>query len=589
MEQKGKTRIAIIDREKCTKEKCGYQCLKVCPGVRMGDDTVTIDTEGYPVISEILCTGCGICPKRCPMDCITIINLAGETGAPIYQYGENTFRLYGMPLPQKGVVGLIGKNGIGKSTAIKLLAGHLAPNFAEFEKKHTHEEIMSRLAPELQNYFRSIGEKKVKISLKPQDVNKLTEVFRGTAGDLLKLSDERGAKQEAVEHFALQEILGKRISVLSGGELQRLAIAVAYCRSADLYYFDEPAAYLDIKQRLAMARALKKLSEEKSVIVIEHDLAIFDYLSDYVHVLYGAENAYGTVSGVKAARTGINEYLDGYLKDENTRFRDHAITFSLTSATEAGSKNVKFTYPALEKRFDQFSFTSDAGTVREGEVIGILGENAIGKSVFVKMLSGAEKPDNCESLTGMKVSYKPQYIKAEEGVEVRELFISGKVDAVFFETAKRKLALSSLMEKKLTELSGGELQRVACALALCRDADVYLFDEPSAFLDIEQRLEFADLLQGLITGSKKCAFVIDHDLVLLDAISSRMMMFDGAPGREGHASAPSGKRNGMNAFLKGAGITLRRDKESRRPRINKPGSALDREQTEAGEHYYYEG
>ncbi|MFA6214772.1 MAG: ribosome biogenesis/translation initiation ATPase RLI, partial [Candidatus Micrarchaeia archaeon] len=426
-------------------------------------------------------------------------------------------------------------------------------------------------------------------SLKPQDVNRLTEVFRGTAEELLKLSDERGVLSEATGHFALQEILGKRISVLSGGELQRLAIAVAFCRSADLYYFDEPAAYLDIKQRLGMARALKRLSEEKSVMVIEHDLAIFDYLSDYVHVFFGTENAYGTVSGVKAARSGINEYLDGYLKDENTRFRDHPITFSLTSATEAGAKGVKFSYPALAKKFDMFSFTSDAGSVREGEVIGILGENAIGKSLFVKMLSGVEKPDSSEPLSGMKVSYKPQYIKAEEGIEARELFMGGGVDLAFLETAKRKLSLSPLMEKKLTELSGGELQRVACALALCRDADVYLFDEPSAFLDIEQRLEFADLLQGRITGSKKCAFVIDHDLVLLDAISSRMMMFSGAPGRQGHATAPSGKREGMNAFLKAAGITLRRDKDSRRPRINKPGSALDREQTEAGEHYYYEG
>lgn len=588
MEQKGKVRIAIINREKCTREKCGYQCLKVCPGVRMGDDTVTVDAEGFPVISEILCTGCGICPKRCPVDCITIINLMSETGAPIYQYGENSFRLYGMPLPQKGVAGLIGKNGIGKTTAMQLLAGHLQPNFAEFEVKHKPEEVLARLPPDLQNYFRSIHDKAVKVALKPQNVYKIPDFFRGTARELLEKNDERKAMAEAVGHFALEEILEKRVSVLSGGELQRVAIAVAYCKEADLYYFDEPAAYLDIKQRLSMARALKSLSERKSVMVIEHDLAIFDYLSDYVHVFYGTENAYGVVSGVKSARSGINEYLDGYLKDENTRFRDHSITFSLTSATEAMSRSVKFSYPALEKKFDLFKFTSDAGSVREGEVIGILGENAIGKSLFVKMIADIEKPDNCGALSGNKVSYKPQYIKAEEGLEVRELFI-GKVDAAFFETARRKLSLTSLMEKKLTELSGGELQRVSCAYALCRDADIYLFDEPSAFLDIEQRLEFADLLQMLITGSKKCAFVIDHDLVLLDAISSRMMMFSGAPSKEGRASAPSGKREGMNAFLKIAGITLRRDKESRRPRINKPGSALDREQTEAGEHYYYEG
>jgi ATP-binding cassette subfamily E protein 1 len=588
MEKKGKVRIAIIDRERCTKEKCGYQCLKVCPGVRMGDDTVTIDSECFPVISEILCTGCGICPKRCPMDCITIINLLSETGAPIYQYGENSFRLYGMPLPQKGVTGLIGRNGIGKSTAIQLLSGHLQPNFAEFDKKHAHGEILARLSPELQNYFRQLGEKKLKVSLKPQNIYKIPDYFRGTAKGLLEKSDERGAFNDAVERFALGDVLGKRVSVLSGGELQRVAIAVAYCKEADLYYFDEPAAYLDIKQRLSMARALKALSEKKSVMVIEHDLAVFDYLSDYVHVLYGTENAYGVVSGVKAARSGINEYLDGFLSGENTRFRDHSITFSLTSATEAGSKAVKFSYPALEKKFDLFMFSSEAGSVREGEVIGVLGENAIGKSLFIRMLAGAEKPDNCDALSCGKVSYKPQYIKPEEGVEVRELFL-GRVDAVSFETAKRKLSLSPLMEKKLTELSGGELQRVACALALCQEAGIYLFDEPSAFLDIEQRLEFAGLLQSLIAGSRKCAFVIDHDLVLLDAVSSRLMMFSGTPSREGHASAPSGKREGMNAFLKAAGITLRRDRESGRPRINKPESKLDREQKEAGEHYYYEG
>ena len=373
----GKIRIAIIDREKCLKEKCGYICMKVCPGVRMGDDTVTVDADGFPVISEELCTGCGICPKKCPADCITIINLAQEKTEPIYQYGINAFRLYGLPLPQEGVVGLIGKNGIGKSTAIRLMAAQIHPNFADFDTKFTPVEILERLAPELQNYFRTIQEKKLKVSLKPQNIYKIPEVFRGKAGELLAKSDERKAMQKATDAFALQEILEKGLSELSGGELQRLAIAVAYCKEADLYYFDEPAAYLDVKQRLAVARALKGLSGEKKVVVIEHDLAVFDYLSDYVHVFYGSENAYGVVSGVKAARSGINEYLDGYLKDENTRFRDHAITFTLASATEAKSKAVKFSYPALEKKYPLFTFTSDAGDIRAGEVVGILGAKSV--------------------------------------------------------------------------------------------------------------------------------------------------------------------------------------------------------------------
>ena len=582
----GKTRIAIIDREKCLKDRCGYVCSKVCPGVRMGDETVIVDSEGFPVISEMLCTGCGICPKKCPVDCITIINLAEEKSHPLYQYGINAFRLYGLPLPQDGVVGLIGKNGIGKSTALQLLAGHIQPNFADFETRLSQGEILEKLPPELQNYFRTIQEKKLKVSLKPQNIYRIPEVFRGTAGELLEKNDERKKSGEAVEAFALLELLEKGVPDLSGGELQRLAIAVAYCKEADLYYFDEPAAYLDIRQRLAVAAALKGLSQEKKVMVIEHDLAIFDYLSDYVHVFYGQENAYGIASGVKNARSGVNEYLDGFLSDENTRFRDHAITFSLASAGESKSRTAKFSYPSLEKKYDRFSFSCEQGSIMEGEVVGILGENAIGKSVFMKMLAGSEKPDNCSLASAMRVSYKPQYVKPEEGREVRELFAPAGASG-FSEEAKRRLGINMLMEKQSSSLSGGELQRVAIALALSREAELYLFDEPSAFLDIEQRLEFSMLLQHLIADSKKSAFVIDHDLVLLDAISSRMMIFSGEPGKSGRAIAPSGKREGMNGFLKSVGITLRRDKDSKRPRINKPDSALDREQKEAGEHYYY--
>lgn len=95
-------RIAIVDREKCAKGKCGYLCQKVCPGVRMGDETVTVDAEGFPVISETLCSGCGICVRKCPANAIKIINLPHEAGKLIFQYGVNAFRLYNLPLPKKG-------------------------------------------------------------------------------------------------------------------------------------------------------------------------------------------------------------------------------------------------------------------------------------------------------------------------------------------------------------------------------------------------------------------------------------------------------------------------------------------------------
>ncbi len=582
-------RIAIIDRDKCIKERCGYVCQKVCPGVQMGDDTVTIDKDGFPVISEVLCTGCGICPKKCPVECITIINLAAENGVPVHQYGVNSFRLYGLPLPKEGVSGLIGKNGIGKSTALKILSQGVEPNMGNYAHPPKMEEVFNLMPREMGMHLRNLFDKKVRVSLKPQNVDKIPSAFRGKVKELLQKVDERHVLDEATTLFDLHDVMNKNLNQISGGELQRVAIAAAWCKDADLYYFDEPASYLDIEQRLRCARAIKQLAEKKSVIVVEHDLALFDYVSDYVYVFYGQENAYGVVSGVKNTRAGINQYLGGFLREENVRFRDHEIRFARTSTASERKSKIKLRYPKLAKKWGAFSFEAEAGQLHEGEVVGILGRNAIGKSLFVKLLAGVEKNESGEELEqSLKVSYKPQYVKALPGVTVQQLFAQYKLDTAFFEEAHRKLNVASLMDKELDWLSGGELQRVAIVLALSQEAELYLLDEPSAFLDIEQRLHLADLLQRLIANSGRMAMVVDHDLVFLDAISSRVMVFTGTPTVHGQAYAPAKKRDGLNAFLKQMDITLRRDPDTGRPRINKPDSALDREQKTAGEYYYYD-
>lgn len=553
----------------------------------MGDETVTVDSEGYPVISELLCTGCGICPKKCPVDCITIINLAAESGKVYHQYGVNMFRIYGTPLPQKGVVGLIGKNGIGKSTALHLLSGAISPNLGDFQNPPDLKKMADEMPKIDFEYFKSLQNNSIKVALKPQNVDKIPSVFRGLVKDLLVKTDERNVLEQAIKLFALEHVLDKRVSQISGGELQRVAIAACFCKDADLYYFDEPASYLDIEQRLNMARALKDLGQNKKVIVVEHDLALFDYMSEYVYVFFGQENAYGMVSRLKSTRTGINQYLQGFLIEENTRFRDYEIKFQKTIGTVRRGK-VKFAYPEFTKKFREFEFKSDAGEIREGEVIAIAGKNAIGKSLFVKILAGVEKSDNGNEMEQtMSVSYKPQYVRATERITVAQLFMKNKLNAQFLEEAARKLSVNSLMDKEMHTLSGGELQRVAIVNALSKDADIYLLDEPSAFLDIEQRLNFASLVQKLIENSNRVCFVVDHDLVLVDAVSSRIMVFDGEASVIGHANSPADKKDGLNAFLRNLDITLRRDPDTARPRINKPNSVLDREQKEIGEYYYY--
>jgi ATP-binding cassette subfamily E protein 1 len=584
-------RIAIIDREKCLKEKCGYICQKVCPGVLMGEETVVIDKDGYPIISEILCTGCGICPKKCPANCITIINLAQEFGEIIFQYGVNMFRLYGLALAdQTGVIGFIGKNGIGKSTALKILGGILIPNFGEYEKKPDLDFAIKKLNPNQANYFKKLKNNQIKISLKPQQIDKLNTVFSGSVIEFLKKinSDEQKINY-IIENFKLSKILDKSISVLSGGELQKVVIAGAFLKEADLYYFDEPASYLDIYERIEIAKLIKKLGEQKSVIVIEHDLAIFDYLVDFVYIFFGQENAYGVISNKKNSRVGINQYLEGYLKEENIRFRDYEIKFQ-KSASEQPRSQIAFSYPSFSKTFDGFKLKAQEGNILEGEVVGIIGRNSLGKTIFVSILGGLINPDDSSNFNVSKktISFKPQYIKIKEDMLVLDYLKQNNLDAYFFEQICSKLNINSLADKYLSQLSGGELQRVEIAKAIATKADIYILDEPSAFLDIEQRLNLSWAIQQLISNSSKACFVVDHDLVFLDAISNRIAVFEGESSVYGFANAPQNKKDGFNKFLKSVGITLRRDIDTNRPKINKPDSRLDKEQKEKDQYYYLE-
>ncbi|MCI0503496.1 ribosome biogenesis/translation initiation ATPase RLI [Candidatus Micrarchaeota archaeon] len=584
------TRVAVMDRDVCIEKRCGYVCAKVCPPNRMGEECIVVEKNGiYPVFSEALCIGCGLCVKKCPVNCISIINVAQELSDPVFQYGVNTFRLYGLPLPIEGAVSLVGKNGIGKTSAIKLLSRQVKPNFAQFGKEWTDDEVMAKLPIESRRYFAKTREG-LKLSVKPQHIDRVREAFKGTVAELLgNVSGSKARLGEIAGLFRIEDILERKLDQLSGGELQKVSVAAAYMKESDIYYFDEVTNYLDIEERLRMAVIIKELAERRSVMMAEHDLTFLDYVSNYVYILYGDENVYGVVSGVKNVRVGINEYIAGYLKDENVRFRGYEIGFSKHSEGEIKAAAL-VKYGAMAKEFkgksSGFRFSSDPGEIKKGEILGLVGKNALGKSLFVKMLAGVERADDGEQL-GLRISYKPQYITAEP-VVVSAMFAGKDLNMGVLEECKRKLNITMLMDKELNQLSGGELQRVALTLALSQNADAYLFDEPSAFLDIEQRFEFASLLRRVISESEKCAFVVDHDIVFIDAIANRLVVFDGKSSMHGHASAPLNKRSGMNGFLKVAGITMRRDRDSSRPRINKPGSQLDSEQKAAGEYFYFD-
>jgi ATP-binding cassette subfamily E protein 1 len=207
------------------------------------------------------------------------------------------------------------------------------------------------------------------------------------------------------------------------------------------------------------------------------------------------------------------------------------------------------------------------------------------------MLAGEQKPTEGKVDIKVKVSYKPQYIKLEFGGTVEELFfteLGEEYQSQFFESEiKHPLNLEKLKNHQVTTLSGGELQRVAIALALTKPADMYLIDEPSAYLDSNQRMEAAKTIRRVMEKAGTSAMIVDHDVYFIDLVSDSIMVFGGEPSVRGDAVGPLDLRTGMNRFLKDVDITFRRDPDSHRPRINKPDSRLDREQQRSGEYFYY--
>ncbi len=582
--------VAVIDQDRVTDEVRNL-ALKYDPLNRAGRREgfhVTEDGELH-IDDAAVIEAHKVVANQVPNDAIRIVRLPAERGELVHQYGENGFRLYELPAPVEGrVVGLLGPNGIGKSTALRILGGLLEPNLGRIGEPPGWDAVVREFrGTAVQNYLEKLRDGAVQTAYKPQRVDRLADRYDGTVRELLAQRDERDRREEAIEQLDLGTVADRRLESLSGGELQRAAVGATLVADVDAYLLDEPSSYLDVGQRLTVARALDRLAAGREVLVVDHDLVALDVVADDVHVFYGTAGGFGVVSRPLSARRGINQFLEGTLRAENVRIRETAVDFKRRHGRRGPDGRAVLGFPALSKTFDSFSLEVEPGTVHEEEVLGILGRNGLGKTTFAKLLAGALEPDEGEVTADVSVSYKPQYLDPSFDGTVRQLF-AGRVDGEAREPdsdIEGRLDLEPLYDETVDTLSGGELQRVSVALALARDADVYLLDEPSAYLDVEQRASFATALRRFVERTGAPCLVVEHDVLLLEYVADRAMVFEGEPGERGVGRSPEAVRSGINRLLASVGVTFRRDPDTGRPRANKPGSRKDREQRASGDYY----
>ena len=564
------SRIAIVDRNLCNPVRCNLECMRACPSNRLRKEctflvdkktgekhidfkyeyTNQVKSNSVAFIEPTLSQGCNICAKACPFHAIDVVNLPeAKEEERVFSYGNNAFSLYKLAIPKTGIVAIVGENGCGKSTNLKLIAGKLLPQ--KFPTK------------EIKQYFEKSNEKD--LVYKPQEISGLGE--KRTVEEILGGIDEGKRLFELKKIFDLDKIYDRELEKLSGGELQKVVVVAALLKERETYFLDEPFSFLDYIYRIRLINYLLERFSEKKILIVDHDISLLSYLCKQSYLLFGEPSAYGIVSQVYATDRAINMFMEGYIGPENMRFREEAISYRhYVSETH---KNKLLEIPKLKVAMGDFKVENNLQfPIFEGEIVGIAGKNGIGKSTICREIHNAQ---------GEGAAIKEQILS-------RENSMAGKYfqrNDLFSENYIKAMKLQKLEFYDIRKLSGGELQKLEIFKTLNQQKPFYILDEPTNMLDVRARIVLSKMMRE--RAENHCAIiVVDHDLEFLYNSVDRLIVMGGESGKFGHVEGIYEKEEGIGKLLLEFELSYRRDNDSKRLKLNKAGSKKDTAAREKG-------
>lgn len=483
-------------------------------------------------------------------------------------------------------IGVVGPNGMGKSTLLKIMAGleEVSNGEARLTPGYTvgilqQEPPLDEEKTVLENVQMAFGDVLAKI----ERFNQVSAEMADPDADFDALMDEMGKLQDEIDAangWDLDSQLSQAmdalqcpdsdmpVKVLSGGERRRVALCRLLLEAPDLLLLDEPTNHLDAESVLWLEQFLKRY--QGAVLAVTHDRYFLDNVAEWIcevdrgH-LYPYKGNYSTYLETKAARMAAQGQRDAKLakrmqaelewvrsspKARQAKNKARLENYDRMAAEAAQSKNVDFTeihipvgprlgaevfnVEHLHKEFDGRVLIDDLSfSLPRNGIVGVIGPNGVGKSTLFKMIVGKEQPSSGELRLGetVKVSYVDQN---REGIDPDKKLWEVVSDGLDYmqvgETEVPSRAYVSAFgfkgsdqQKPAGVLSGGERNRLNLALTLKQGGNLLLLDEPTNDLDVET----LESLEEALMEFPGCAVVTSHDRMFLDRIATHILAWEG--------------------------------------------------------------